>query len=298
MLALTECRLGDTRIAAAAVNEPIVDWIFPESQQARAVGAELDGWDQEDQCPVVDDREKMTVKRSARKRMSDEPSFLAFADNACIPAAGLLAARKTLFKRPAHYFDPFASPALFFRSPGADMPPPAKDDVLDDFAELGLLEQDEARAQLSVHSDHSDPGSEQAAVHQIISTRRKVARKHPPSGSALRLPDMRISVGEYSPLYDQAAELAMLMRRSIVRQEQPGYAEDVGLAKRRAGGSDEPGKFDRSEDVEKLATTVEADRRIKLKVKEELGPWTCDRTGTAWRRDVEEVGRWFRDVLT
>ncbi|KAK4989730.1 hypothetical protein LTR66_000508 [Elasticomyces elasticus] len=289
MLALTECKLGDTRIAAAAVNEPIVDWIFPESQQAGTVGAELDRWDQEDQPCFVDEREKTIVKRSARKRMSDEPSFLAFADNACIPAARLLAARRTLFRRPAHYFDPFASPALFFRSPGADLPPLAKDDVLDDFAELSLLEQDEARAQVSVHRDYSDPGSGQAAVHQTLSRRRKVARKHPPSGSALRLPDMRISVGEYSPLYDQAAELAMLMRRSIVRQEQPGYAEDVGLAKRQAGGSDEPGKFDRSEDVEELAVTAEADRRIKLTVKEELGPWACDGTGTAWRREITKL---------
>jgi acetyl esterase/lipase len=30
MLALTECRLGESRIAAAAVNNPIVDWVFPD----------------------------------------------------------------------------------------------------------------------------------------------------------------------------------------------------------------------------------------------------------------------------
>ena len=30
MLALTECRLGESRIGAAAVNNPIVDWVFPD----------------------------------------------------------------------------------------------------------------------------------------------------------------------------------------------------------------------------------------------------------------------------
>lgn len=28
MLALTECRIGESRIAAAAVNNPIADWVF------------------------------------------------------------------------------------------------------------------------------------------------------------------------------------------------------------------------------------------------------------------------------
>ncbi|KAJ8104449.1 hypothetical protein OPT61_g10750 [Boeremia exigua] len=30
MLALTECRVGESRIIAAAVNNPIVDWVFPD----------------------------------------------------------------------------------------------------------------------------------------------------------------------------------------------------------------------------------------------------------------------------
>jgi acetyl esterase/lipase len=30
MLALTECHLGQSRIGAAAVNSPVVDWVFPD----------------------------------------------------------------------------------------------------------------------------------------------------------------------------------------------------------------------------------------------------------------------------
>lgn len=113
----------------------------------------------------------------------------------------LLALRQKLFRVPDHYFDPFASPVLFLRSPGRDVPslPNEIMDVKD------IVSEDE----------------------KTTVKRRKALRHWPPAGSDLRegghwrVPSTRLWVtGNGDDRQDifraQAEEMARLLRRSYM----------------------------------------------------------------------------------
>jgi len=137
MLTLTECRLQGPYVAAAAINEPVVDWVFPED----------DGIEEES----VSDRFSSFVeglqsgrKPKAKAKSKPRPTgFSTFAENGILNTSALLKARNNLFRKPDDYFDTFASPLFNFRSAGVAVPSPPPKPPADEFAELSLYERDD-----------------------------------------------------------------------------------------------------------------------------------------------------------
>ncbi|RAR05420.1 hypothetical protein DDE82_003887 [Stemphylium lycopersici] len=145
MLALTECRLGQSRIGAAALNNPLVDWVFPdelplvlpEDLPEPLYGDETAMLADEDiagslalreSIQHVQESERKPAKKSSRKPLPPS-SWQAYGDNTVVPSLTLSGERDVLFKKPEDYFDRFASPIHFFRSPHAQLIYPPPDDV-------------------------------------------------------------------------------------------------------------------------------------------------------------------------
>ncbi|MCJ1293551.1 hypothetical protein MMC34_005106 [Xylographa carneopallida] len=193
MLTLTECR-ADKRggVRALVVGAPIGDWTAMHALEG--TGAEK-VMPSEDEEPVLSDSAKPAQSKKPRKK-SPSPSsssWLTPTSPPLLSAATLLHARNTLFTKPEHYHDPFASPLLFFRGASSDIPPP----------ETTLFNPIPA----------GPPLSPAAAVTAFLKPRRAYLR-YPPLGSGLVLPRARVDVGRGSVLRDQGVELAEGMGRS------------------------------------------------------------------------------------
>ena len=193
-LALTECRANEpTAVVAAAVNNPITSWVDIEEDDAASIGTEH--------------RDQLTVHELHRQR-------------------------NFLFRNPAAYFDPFASPALFFRAAGSKVPiskPP-----LTDMEELAELEkQDFFRTQLALSavsnayaSDENLPSSAvSGAEHETV---RKSSRRFPSKSLALRLPRFHVTSGKASVLAKQSEELADSLSKAVERQSKTRSASSRG----------------------------------------------------------------------
>jgi acetyl esterase/lipase len=258
MLALTESRLGESRIAAAAVSNPIVDWVFPEEDEITITSLANSGEELMEHSFT-----SMKALAKSKKRSKPPSSWDQYKDEETLPTSALLSARRQLFRKPSSYFDSFASPILFFRSPSASVP------------------QDENAFDES-ESDDIDTGT------SSTSTRRKAHKVFPPTASALVLPDMRISLGEATPLYDQGEELVKLLRRSIIRTHEG-----------RAGNQAILDRFEEEEIGETRKTAIaleEAERRIEFHMPGHIGIWGSP-SEPGWRNDVMDAGVWFRKVL-
>ena len=114
MLALTESE----SIHAVAALEPICDWTgldaycaIPEEEQDQDQGQDLG---QEQKEPETESPETSSKSRGIKKKKRQYP--------APPDLAPLLQARESLFSKPSQYFDTFASPLLFLRSPGKPVP--------------------------------------------------------------------------------------------------------------------------------------------------------------------------------
>ncbi|KIW04431.1 uncharacterized protein PV09_04701 [Verruconis gallopava] len=182
MLALTESRLGEDGIAAAAVNSPVVDWVFPEhvSSEHNTTTAETQASGHTIQ--------KASPRR--RKRKAGRPSWDMFGHAAGLTTKQLELARSAYFRKPENYFDPFATPIHYLRSAGVNVP-----------------------------ADRTVEPDELAALDGAPKPRKSL-RKFPPSNSSLVLPHVRLSVGDANPLLDQNEEFVKLLRRSVVRTAQ------------------------------------------------------------------------------
>lgn len=244
MLALTECHIKGHRIAAAAVHEPILDWILPDGtvQPVPAAGR----------------------SKKSRRSIKDDPTASSYA----ALLQHLNDARKDLFKRPEHWFDSFASPLLFFRTPGVAIPKIGPADLPDEFAELSLLNQQDfmrQQLQLSAMSNITD-GSQQPQEPEEDSDGqsppRKSARRYPRIDSGLSLPNMRITTGPSGILHAQAEEFTKYMRRSMIRTDE---------LKRKDSGDAE----------------IDAEQRMLHEVL----------TDELIDRRLDETAAWFRDVL-
>ncbi|KAF1350062.1 hypothetical protein BDV97DRAFT_295447, partial [Delphinella strobiligena] len=237
MLALTECRLTGPCVAAAAVNEPIVDWIFPQEDE-------------------LDDLE-------------DAIDF----DG----GSGVKPARSSYFHKPGDYFDPFASSVLFFRTAGIGVPSVPATAPLDDFAELAKYEREDfLRQQLKLSSVGVDlVGQGQAGgAAEASKPTRKSYKRWPGAASGLKLPDVRVSFGDTSPLSDQAVELAMLIRRSIIAQS------------KKTSVNEEQADRNREEAFEY------AENRVQLHATEGIRFWDSERT-----QELRRAAQWLREVL-
>ena len=183
-LALTECHTHRTGIRVAALGNPICDWTQMHSSLNDDMSKKL-----------ARGKEEALEKR--RKVSSVEDSFTAFAMNPTLPASSLLTARTNLFTLAEKYFDPFASPLLFFRTASSELP----------FDYLSP----------TLSPTFSD--AEQQPSTEWI-RRRRAHRRHPPMGSGLGIPKTRIDVGEECALRDQGWDLVDSMRRSVDLYEQ------------------------------------------------------------------------------
>ena len=251
MLALTESHIGKRGIGAAAAANPIVDWTFPDAVADE--GLERDG--------VESVYTNVIGKRKASSKTTVTDSWTSFGKQGVITADDLLSIRQRIFPKPEYYFDPFASPLLFFRTPGVDVP--------------------------ADESSMDSPDAPSTISEEVPSTkRRKAHRRFPPSGSRLRLPSMRISLGEENLLRDQGVAVAELMRRSIVMHERRG--SDV---------FSDPW-VDESEKVAEVVNRAreEAERRVQLIRQPGVG-FQAIKTAADGAEEMMDVGRWFKDVL-
>jgi acetyl esterase/lipase len=185
-LSLTECRSGQPGIVAAAVSNPVVDWVSLDYE----------------------------IKLERRSVMAASTLVQAEAGDMTVDA--LLNLRSQLFTKPSHYFDPFASPILFFRSAGAEVPPPPSDASTDDMEQLSILEREEIyRQEVAVPYDAQGPSLNSDTT---IVQGRKASRRFPGKSLGLRLPSFNISATTGTPLASQTGDLAHHLRQSFVRQ--------------------------------------------------------------------------------
>ena len=166
---------------------------------------------------------------SKRASKPEPESWTDFANNAVMPTSLLLSLRQKLLPTPALQHDPFASPLLFFRTPSIDLPSPSQ------------LEEMEP---------------------QTPTPKRRSHRKYPPQNSGLRLPKLRVELGQESPLSDQGMEFAQLAARSVGLHE---YGDGIRDDEQRA--------------------------RERVEVVQRPG------TGLWGNEDLEELGVWFSNAL-
>jgi hypothetical protein len=294
MLALTECRLGQSRIGAAAVNNPVVDWVFPDELPVvspEALPEPLYG--DETAMPADEDlgdsyttREVAAeVPKRGRGRPKGTPkappptAWQAHGDNPVLPALTLSGERDVLFQRPEHYFDRFASPIHFFRSPHAQLIFPQADDILASQQPEELLDM-ETQLALS-HFASFDKAVKAAPALPTLQRCRAYARNYPPAGTHIKLPVWNITNGLQSPLSDHTLELAKMIRRSIARQE----------LKRHSGRT-------RWHDAAEKAQYEELTRdRVQVNEHDGLALWTQQDDNPNWKSHVQEMGSWMKQRL-
>jgi acetyl esterase/lipase len=180
-LALTESRARNIRVTAAALNNPIIDWVVADRE-----ALELAAGEQKDNALQVDGK----AKRGRKKKKSPGTSWTRYGDSEKLSAATVLAARKLLFKTADGYFDSFASPIHFLRTPGCTSP--------------------------------SD-----ATLGTVQHLTRKSPRVFPPSDSDIFLPKMRVSSGNESVLLSQLEEFVDRLGKSLDKAQHNGASESL-----------------------------------------------------------------------
>lgn len=188
MLALTECRPTSGVIKAAAIGNPIVDWTSLSPAGDNGVA-------------LADLSPKETISTNAS---NIAPQWPATQHGQTLSHDAILHLRSRLFTRPENYFDPFASPLLFFRTPASDIP--------GDTALHQLLDRPAVK---------NAPRTEE--VCSTHAKKRRSHRKYPPNGSGLRLPYMRFEVGIDNALKAQGKEMVEVLKKSVRHWEEESY---------------------------------------------------------------------------
>lgn len=212
MLALTECHTDRQSISAAVLGNPVSDWTALFSEMPSKPSANL--------------RRLPSSKGLTPMRLLDKAS------NPTIDS--FLKIRDTIFPQPVKYYDPFASPSLFFRTPSVDLPP-----------EPAPRDNPRTPFESSSSSEHIVPELE---VEPLVKKRRSY-RKHLEGNSNFRMPRIRVELGKEHVLHDQGMELAHLMRRSALLSKRTEMAAGA------EGGA------------------LDAEDRIELLEREGLGGW-------------------------
>ena len=182
MLALTECRPTKGGVKAAAVRNAVLDW------------TSIFAADGDNASPAVTNRQQ-TISAGAK-----HVAHQLYADKGSQPLSNdtLLQLRSAFFQRAEKYFDPFASPLLFFRTPASELP-----------------------------TDIDGPTVDRHTFGELTGTspakKRRSHRKYPPIGSALRLPELRIEVGMENELRNQGEEMAEVLKKSVKYWEEEFY---------------------------------------------------------------------------
>ncbi|ORY10962.1 Alpha/Beta hydrolase protein [Clohesyomyces aquaticus] len=296
MLALTECRMGGSRIGAAAVNNPIADWVFPDDLPvvekaliSEPYAPEETSFPADDDLATwwtqQDEQESVPIPHKRPKRKTKQPppaSWIENAENSMLPTLLLSGERDVLFRKSEHFFDRFASPIHFFRSPHGQLICPQDDDIYASIAPDQLRDPLDFETQMSINHFESVDQTPKAPPVPTLTRCRAYARIYPPAGSNLSLPRWHISTGTGSPLLDQANELAKRTKRAIARQSL------------RARTS----RRHWTDPVEKAKYEEYAEQRVQLSVIGGTGLWTQSEDTIQWRSQMAEVGIWMRENLT
>jgi acetyl esterase/lipase len=264
MLSLTECRKGEPGIVAAAINNPLADWVQPE------------------------DDLHVTAPKSSLAKFGQKHNGLEIVD--------LLRARGNYFPKPESYFDPFASPLLFFRTPGTAVPSNSRTE-LDDLELLSAIEREDFHRQQSLLSGVSNVTLQDIAsgADEVKSATpmRKASRLFPNANLKLDLPSFHIATGNTSPLADQAQEFSQVLRKSFIRQYRAHHGRRSGFG-HKILMDHEAEQMDEEQRQEKLAEQAEADEKVSINWSEGLGLW--DQTA-AGRKGLENATAWLREKL-
>lgn len=181
MLALTECHGRRQDITAAGIGNPIADWTSlafeSEATEDISPSSALRSESAKKKLPLSD-----TIPWTGRPLRTES----------------LLSLRDELFPKEDRFFDPFASPLLFFRGPAFDL--------------KGLQLPESAVASATADPTAEQPSDDDSA---IVIRNRLAHRKYPPRNSGLCLPHMRVELGEQNILRKQGLDFVKLMRRSV-----------------------------------------------------------------------------------
>ncbi|KAH7119606.1 Alpha/Beta hydrolase protein [Dendryphion nanum] len=305
MLALTECRIGQSRIVAAAVNNPIADWVFPDDLPAQdfsqlpepnapeeiAVPAGEDimaTWS----TTVTNENDLHTTtatsakKPQKRKRATKPPPPVAWLDNAdnpILPSLTLSGERDVIFQRPDDCFDRFASPIHFFRSPYGQLIYPRQDDLFASSSPSDIpLDSLDIETRMNInHFDSLESTPPPPPDVPTLTRCRAYARIYPPAGSNLVLPKFHITTGSQSPLLDQAAELAKGIKRSIARQTLRARTARVHW----------------QDPAEKEKFEAYAEERVQLNTLNGVGLWSLPDGKSDTNAQIHHLGAWMRQCL-
>ena len=274
MLALTECRMGSTQIGAAFVNNPIVDWVSMHEHNHTPPKS------YDDPENATNTSSESTNARRRKSRLS-MPSLALFSSNPDLPTSSLLSARSNLFKNPSSYFDPFASPTLFLRTPGL----------------------------LASSSHDSDSASPTSFLHddenRVANTPRKAYLRYPPSHTALHLPTFRVEMGAQSPLRDQVEEFVALLRRchrlDRSKNEKSHQLEEIEVKDDGTGDAhkvveNSPDRTKKGSQRHPTVQELEIAKKVELRVNEGVGLWErC--TEDEQMETVVKISQWLEDAI-
>jgi len=262
MLAVTECRKGEPGVVAAAINNPLADWVQADGEL------------------------EVTSPKSSLAKFGQKHVGLEIDD--------LLRARGNYFLKPETYFDPFASPLLFFRTPGSAVPLDRTSEV-DDLDLLSAIEREDFHRQQMLLSGMSNMSLQNiaSAPEEIRPSMRKASRLFPNKNLKLDLPSFYLTTGRTSPLSDQAQELSQTLRKSIIRQHRAANSRRSGFG-HKILMDHEAEQMDEEQRLEKLAEEEEADEKVNMGWTEGLGLW--DQTA-AGKKALENTATWMREKL-
>lgn len=294
MLALTECRVGESRIVGAAVNNPIADWVFPDdlphvsaSELPEPASTEETSFPAEDDMMAsfkvlkVGELPKTKAKRKRKPKAVPLTSWQAWADSPIIPTAPLAAMRSVLFRRQEDMFDRFASPIHFFRSPHAQL-------ILPQAVDAALEQPDYAldlETQMSLNHFESFDGSSKALEipgTPELTRCRSYARVYPQAGTGkVSLPSWNITTGAQSPLHAQAVELSKVLRRSFARHAMKSQT----------------GRTRAHDPSEKQYYEEYAESRVLFDSLADTGLWSQQLSEAGLTTHIENVGNWMAKSL-
>lgn len=182
MLALTECHSRKQgSIAAAGIGNPVADWT--------SLAFEGDA--------TEDVSVNLALHAEPVKKKPPSSGTIPWTDRS-LSTESLLSARNNLFPKEDRFFDPFASPLLFFRGPAFDL--------------KGIQLPESAVSSATADTMAEQPSDDDSAS---VIRNRLSHRKYPPGNSGLFLPQMRVELGGKNILREQGLEFVTLMRRSV-----------------------------------------------------------------------------------
>ena len=253
-LALTESRIGEPGVTAAAISNPVVDWVAIDS-------------------PVEPEDMKALKESEVSVSMLDDLRRL----------------RKGLFSKPEKYFDPFASPILFFRSAGIDVPYAPAPVFADDMERLSSLEREDFDWQ---QPDIRNIDARETEEEVVLMARRRASKRYPSKALGLRLPSCYVSAGITSPLNGQARELAHLLRQSFIRQMRE--ATVLSSFGKKVPIDDEDHQPSDDQQAARKLQDSQARENAELKMHEGIGLWDRSVAGQA---RVLDVANWLKHKI-